>query len=63
VYGTLMIKPLFRIDGCKTGRFAAGDPNHEVAKDVTRFNYDSKYVQGLNDGFAACKAIAQGSGK
>jgi len=49
-------------DGCNSGYFAAGASGYKLAKDVTRSNYDTQYVEGWNEGYAACKAKYQGSG-
>jgi hypothetical protein len=46
-------------DGCQSGHFAAGDAGHKLTKDVTRFNYDTQYVTGWNDGFGICKGASR----
>jgi hypothetical protein len=50
-------------DGCKSGYFVAGASGYKLAKDITRFNYDTQYVAGWNDGYIACKARYQGSNR
>jgi hypothetical protein len=46
-------------DGCQSGHFAAGEAGYKLAKDVTRFNYDTQYVTGWNEGFGVCKGAAR----
>lgn len=42
-------------DGCDSGYVAAGHPYYHFSKDVMRFDSDSIYKQGWNDGFNVCK--------
>lgn len=42
--------------GCNSGTSAAGNPYFSFEKDVRRFQNDSLYSQGWNDGFQICKS-------
>ena len=42
-------------DGCSSGKKAAGSMFDQFKKDVNRFQADSQYTQGWNDGFKVCE--------
>lgn len=44
------------IDGCNSGKKAAGNPYFSFAKDVKRFQTDTLYNDGWQDGFTICKS-------
>lgn len=44
------------VDGCGSGKRAAGNPYFAFTKDVMRFGSDNLYAQGWGDGFNVCKA-------
>ena len=41
--------------GCDSGYVAAGHPYYRFSKNVVRYNDDSLYKQGWDDGFSVCK--------
>ena len=41
--------------GCNSGYVAAGHPYYKFTKDVSRYQDDSLYKQGWNDGYGVCK--------
>lgn len=43
------------VDGCGSGKKAAGNPYAAFVKDVLRFDSDKQYGQGWTDGFNVCK--------
>ena len=42
-------------DGCSSGKEAAGGLFAETRKDTTRYDTDSQYTQGWNEGFGTCR--------
>lgn len=43
-------------DGCDSGYVASGHPYYKFSKNVIRFNNDSLYKQGWEDGYGVCKS-------
>ncbi len=43
-------------DGCHSGKRAGGSLFDQFTKDVRRFEQDSEYSKGWNDGFRQCKS-------
>lgn len=47
------------MDGCASGRNAAGNSSYTFTKDVQRFDRDRLYRQGWPDGFQSCKGESE----
>jgi hypothetical protein len=48
------------VDGCQSGRVAAGYPYARIRKSIDRYGSDSTYKQGWDDGYSACKSQYEG---
>ena len=44
------------VDGCQSGRVAAGYPYARIRKDIKLYAADNTYKQGWDDGYSACKS-------